>query len=207
MDIKALMNTMLSSDSIEGLGNLVGASSKDVKGVLSAALPALLDGAKGQADDTATAEGFVGALADHAKVDTGDIGSFFSGIDLEDGGKIVGHLLGAEKEATTQKAAEKAGVDVEKSGNILSAAAPLLMSLLGQQTASDGDNNNASGIAGLMGSLLGNIDLGGLIGGLFGGSSDNAAEEAAQQAGEAVQSVEEAKPQGLLGKILGLFKG
>ena len=173
MNINSILNTMMSEDSVKGVADLVGVSSKDVQSVLSSALPALLDGAKGQANDAGTAEGFAGALADHAKADTGNISSFLSGVDLEDGGKIVSHLLGGKKEDTTQKAAQKAGVDAGKPGNILSAAAPLLMSLLGQQTASEGSSNNASGIGGLMGNLLGSVDVGSLLGGLLGGSSSS----------------------------------
>ncbi len=214
MDIKDLMSKMLSADALAGLGSLTGTSEKDVKGVLSSALPALLNGAKGQADDSATAEGFVGALSDHAKVDTADISSFISGIDLEDGGKIIGHLLGGNAEKTTAEAAEKAGVEKGAAGNILSAAAPLLMSLLGQQTSSGDDaaSNNSSGIAGLMGSLLGNVDLGSLLGGLFGGSDSG--EEAplteltSSNSKKKKKKKEDKKEEGgLLSTILGFFKG
>ena len=132
MDINEWMSTMLSKDTVKGLGKLTGTSQKGVRGVLSSALPSMLNGAKAQADDSDTASGFVKAL----------------------------------------------------SNNILSAAAPLLMSLIGQQVSSgsNASSNNASGISGLMGSLLSNTDIGSLIGGLAGGS----------------------KP-GLLGSIMGLF--
>ena len=173
MDLNALMQSLLSQDSLQNIESVTGTTDKQVKNVLSSALPSLLNGAMAQATNEKTAESFVGALADHAKDDTGDIASFFNGIDLADGGKIVSHLLGDDKKAATKEAAQKAGVSQKKAGNILSAAAPLLMSLLGQQTASSSNSsgNNASGIAGLMGSLLGNIDLGGLLGGLLGGSN------------------------------------
>ena len=135
MDISALMSTMLGSDALGGIGQLSGVSDDKVKDVLGSALPALLSGAQSQADDAATAEGFVGALGDHAKADTGNIASFLSGVDLEDGGKIIGHLLGGKADSVTADAAEKAGVSAAQSGSVLAAAAPLLMSLLGQQTA------------------------------------------------------------------------
>ena len=210
MDIKELFGKILDGDTLNGIASLTGSSDTDVKGVLSSALPALIDGVQGQADDAATAEGFVGALSDHAKVDTGDLSSFISGIDLEDGGKIIGHLLGDKAEETTKKAAEKAGVEKGKAGSILSAIAPLLMSLLGQ-TAASGDNaasNNASGIGGLMGSLLGNLDLGSMLGGLFGGG-DDAAEAAEEGLTELTSTADEGKKKkgGLLSTILGFFKG
>lgn len=209
MDIKDLMGKMLDGDTLKSLGALTGSSQKDVKGVLSSALPALLNGAKGQADDAATAEGFVGALSDHAKDDTADLSSFLSNVNLEDGGKIVGHLLGSDAEKTTENAAKSAGVDVTKAGNILSGAAPLLMSLLGQQTSS-GDNsssNNASGIAGLMGSLLANVDFGSLIGGIFGGdsSSDDGLTELTSS--DSKKKKKKKGEGGLLSTILGFFKG
>ena len=174
MDLNALMNTMLSGDSVAGLGEKTGASQAEVKNVLGAALPALLNGAKGQAEDSGS--GFAGALASHAKADTGNLGAFLSNVDLEDGGKILGHLLGGAKQDTTAAAAQRAGVDVKKSGSILSAAAPLLMSLLGQQTqAEESQAGGGLDLGGLIGGLLGGggngggLDLGGLLGGLFGG--------------------------------------
>lgn len=173
MDLNALMNTMLSGDSVAGLGEKTGASQAEVKNVLSAALPALLNGAKGQAEDSAS--GFAGALAAHGKADTSNLGAFLSNVDLEDGGKIIGHLLGGQQQKATQAAAERAGVDVQKSGNILSAAAPLLMSLLGQQTQGQQGQGGGLDLGGLLGGLLGGggngggLDLGGLLGGILGG--------------------------------------
>ena len=217
MDIKDLMGTLLSSDSLKGLSGITGTSQKDVKNVLSSALPSILDGVMGQANDTQTAEGFVGALSDHAKDDTSDLSSFLSGIDLEDGGKIIAHLLGGNAEKTTEAAAEKAGVEKGKAGSILSAAAPLLMSLLGQTASSDdnAESNNASGIGGLMGSLLGNVDLGGLLGGLLGGgdSDEGGLTEITNNGGKKKKSKKKKKTDkkddkgGLLSTILGFFKG
>ena len=208
MDIKDLMGKMLSADTLKEVGNLTGASQKDVKSVLTSALPSLLNGAKGQADDAATVEGFVGALSDHAKDDTKDISSFISGIDLEDGGKIVGHLLGKDADKTTAAAADAAGIEKSTAGNIISAVAPLLLSLLGQQAASgeNASSNNASGIASLMGSLLSNIDLGSLLGGLLGGGA--AAEEETTGGKKKKKKKDDKKNEGgVLDSILGLFKG
>ena len=210
MDIQELTGKMLSGDTLKSLGKLTGSTQKDVKGVLTAALPALLEGAKDQANDSSTAEGFVGALADHAKDDTRDLSSFISGVDLADGGKILGHLLGSKVDGTASAAAASAGVTPTKAGNILSGAAPLLLSLLGQQTAS-GDNaasNNASGIGGLMGSLLSNVDLGSLLGSVLGGgsSSDDAS---ASSTGKKKKKKTSSKKEegGFLNTILGLFRG
>lgn len=169
MDLNSLMNTMLSGDSVAGLGAKTGASQEEVKNVLSAALPALLNGAKGQADGADTVSGFAGALTDHAKADTSNLSAFLSNVDMEDGGKIVGHLLGGAQQDTTAAAAERAGLDIGKAGSILSAAAPLLMSLLGQQTSQQqAQQSSGSTLSGLFGNLLGSGNLTGLLGGLLG---------------------------------------
>ena len=82
---------------------------------------------------------------------------FFGNIDLEDGAKIIGHLLGAEKSDVTKKVAKKTGVSDDKTAMILAAAGPLLMSLLGQQA--DEDDNKNAGVEVLIGALLENVDL------------------------------------------------
>lgn len=173
MDLNALMGTLLSGDSIANMSQLTGASQKEVKSVLSSALPQLLNGAQAQANDAGTAEGFVNALAQHAQTDTSNVGAFLQNVDMADGAKIVGHLLGSQQASATQEAAQRAGISANASGQILSAAAPLLMSLLGQQTSGN-QNNNAAGIGGLLGSLLGGGG-GGLLASLLGAQPEASA--------------------------------
>lgn len=170
MDIQKLLGELLSADSVKGLSKASGASQKDVKKVVAAVLPSLLGGVKNQAEGSDTAEGFTQALSDHAKADTSDIKSFLANVDLEDGAKIIGHLLGGNQENTTKAVSAQTGVSSKKTGNILSSLAPLLMSLLGQQTGSD---SSGSSIGSLIGGLLGNVDITSLLGGLLGGSSNS----------------------------------
>jgi len=165
MDIQKLAGTLLSSDALSGLSKKTGASKSEVKSVLTQVLPSLLSGAQSQADSADTAEGFAKALASHAKDDTGDLLGFLKNVDLEDGGKIIGHLLGGNTSSTTKAVAKKTGVSSSKVSDILSGAGPLLMSLLGQQADEDDDKDSGIGI--LMGSLLSNVDLGDLLTGLL----------------------------------------
>ncbi len=157
MDINKLAGVLLGSDSISGLSTLTEVADKDVNSVLAEALPALLLGANNQAKGKDTTESFAEALSEHAKSDTKDMAGFFGNIDLEDGAKIIGHLLGAEKSDVTKKVAKKTGVSDDKTAMILAAAGPLLMSLLGQQA--DEDDNKNAGVEVLIGALLENVDL------------------------------------------------
>ncbi len=182
METNELVSTLLSRDSLRSISQATGTRQKDVKNVLTAALPSLLNGALGQARNEATAEGFAGALAEHAKDDTRDMSSFVSNVDMLDGGKILTHLLGGDATATAQDAATRSGLDLGKTIKILAVAAPLLMSLLGQhnqqaQPQAQTSAANVSPVINLLGGLLGGgqqqqqQSLGGsLLGSLLGGS-------------------------------------
>ena len=216
MDLTALMSAMLSEESIENLGAKAESSPEEVRSVLGSALPLLLNGANAQATNQQTAPGFLGALQQHAQDDASNIPSFFGNVDMGDGAKIIAHLLGANTGAQTLAVAQQTGVSQAKTGNILAAVAPLLLTLLGQQAAnrSNSSSNNALGIGSLMGSLLGSGDMTSLLGSMLGGGA--AAAQPLQQVAEpvvqtvqqpAVQPVQQAsKPTGLLGKLLSLLK-
>ena len=176
MDINSLIGTLLSSDSVSGVSKATKANDKDVQNVLNAALPMLLKGAKSQSEDKKTAESFASALLSHGKKDTSNVSSFLKNVDLDDGAKIIGHLLG-NNDDSVKKIAKSSGVSTKETGDILAAAAPLLMSLLGQESASSkkADNNIALELAG---TLLKNVDVGDLIGDLLGGGNKKTTKKA-----------------------------
>ncbi len=202
MDLKKLTSTLLSSDSMKGLSNLTGASKDEVSSVLTEALPALLNGANGQAKDSGTAKGFADALAQHAKDDTGNLAGFFGNVDLGDGAKIIGHLLGSDQDSLTKSVAKKTGVSASKIGQILAAIAPLLMSLLGKQA--DEDEEKESGVGALLGNLLDNVDVGSLLSGLTSTDTSSGSSTGKKKKKTAKKDSESGASglMGLLGKLL-----
>ena len=168
MDMSSLLGVLLSSDSVSGVSKATKADNNEVASVLNAALPMLLKGAKKQSEDKDTAESFATALLSHGKKDTSNLSSFLKNVDLDDGSKIIGHLLGKDDD-NVKKIAKSSGVSAKKTGDILSAAAPLLMSLLGQESAAKKSDNNVA--LELAGALLKNVDVGDLIGDLLGGDN------------------------------------
>lgn len=187
MDLSSLLGTLMSSASVQGLVQASHTNSNAVQSVLGAALPSLISGAQAQSQDPAT--GFADALLSHSKADTSDLASFLGKVDLEDGGKIIGHLLGKDKDSQLTAISDKAGVSTKDASDILSAAAPLLMSLLGKESVSSATGNSSSAIGSVASSLLQNVDIGSILAGLLGGG--NTAQPAA------------AKKASLLGKLLG----
>ena len=166
MDLSLIMNTLMSADSLNNISKKTGSSQKEVSDVLVDALPLLLAGAKKQEEDESTAQSFIEALSKHSENDTSDMDGFFDGIDMADGAKIIGHLLGAETSKTTKKVSKSSGTSDDNTALILAAAAPLLMSLLGQETKKSKKSSKkaTNELAGqLLTAVLDNVDVGSLL--------------------------------------------
>ncbi len=202
MDLTKLASMLMSSDSVAGLSDATGASKSEVTSVLKEALPSLLSGATNQAKDASTAEGFANALSSHAKADTSSLTNFLGNIDIEDGSKIIGHLLGSEEKSVTCAVSKSTGVSGSKTNKIMAAAGPLLMSLLGQQA--DEDDDKESGVGSLIGGLLDNVDIGDILSSVVGTSSGSSSskkkkkKKASSTAGSGIGNL----IGGVLGKLL-----
>ncbi|WP_217181670.1 DUF937 domain-containing protein [Streptomyces sp. AC495_CC817] len=104
-------------------------------------------------------------------------------VDQEDGGKIVSHILGANKQEVTDKltqSKETAGIDF---GKLLPILAPIIMGLIANANKGKSESTEAGsggGIGDIIGGLLGGGNGGGassgggigdVIGGLLGGGN------------------------------------
>ena len=167
MDASSILTTLLGSSSVSNIGKLCDTDSGTVSTVLAQALPALLKGADKQASDKASAKGFASALAEHAGVSTANLGTFMKNVDLDDGAKIIKHLLGSSAASTTKSIAKTAGTSAGTVSAILAAAAPLLMSLLGKTA---GNNISGDALSSLIGGVMKNVNVGDVLGGLLGAS-------------------------------------
>lgn len=136
MDTKSLMTSLLSSGTLDALSSQTGTPKNQLTSVLESVLPTMLDGANSQATGQDTAESFQNAINTHAKDDTSDLTSFFGKVDLEDGAKIIGHLLGAGASSATEAATNASGLSSSDVAKIMSMVAPLILSSLGQQSQS-----------------------------------------------------------------------
>lgn len=166
----SVLTQLLNSDVLKGISSATGVSDEEVTKVLIQALPQLLDGANSQAKDEKTVDSFAQALESHAQKDTSNLMSFFKNVDLTDGTKIVNHLLG-NSDTASEKIAKKSGTSKKATLGVLAAAAPLLMSLVGQATQKAKKKNEAISTKAAANDLLGNIDISTLASALLGGSS------------------------------------
>ncbi|WP_428225423.1 DUF937 domain-containing protein [Flavobacterium sp.] len=157
-----LINSDLGKQIIGNISNQVGTSEGETSSVLTSALPQLVNAMQNNASSADGASGLLGALMSGKQGGLLDnIGGLLGGgLDTEDGGKILGHVLGGNQSELENNLSLSSGVPTDKIGSILKMAAPLLMAFLANK-AKDSNVQNGS-------------DLGGLLGGLLGGSGASA---------------------------------
>ena len=154
-----LLGSDLGKTIISGVSGQTGQNESKTGSVLTMAMPVLMQAMKRNAATPQGAEGLMGALkGKHDGSILDNLGSLFGGgVDksvLDDGGKILGHVLGNKQQNVTQALSQKSGVDAGGVAQILKVAAPILMGVLGKQSRQQ-NVSNASGIEGLLGGLLG----------------------------------------------------
>lgn len=183
-----LINSDLGKQIISGIGNQAGTSEGETSSVLASALPTLINAMQNNTQSEQGAGGLLGALLG-GKHDGGlldNLGGLLTGggIDTEDGGKILGHVLGGNQSNIEAGLSQNTGVSTDKIGMILKMAAPILMAYLANQAKSNNVQNGT--------------DLGGLLGGLLGGEQTQQ-QQAPSMGGSILTSVLDQDGDGQLG--------
>lgn len=164
MDMKDVMKLAIQSGALEQVSKMMGVSDKEASSVIEEVLPVLITGMMSQANGKDTKDGFVKALSDHSKDDTSDVKKFIKNVDLDDGAKIVNHLLGSKKEEeVAAKVGKKSGLDTKTIIKIMAILAPLLMSQMGKTANSKAKEKGSDDMSGVVGSILGNVDVADVI--------------------------------------------
>ena len=122
------------------------------------ALPVLMQAMRRNVSTPQGADGLMSALSGrHDGSILDDLGDLFGGgVDsniLEDGGKILGHVLGNKQQHVEHTLGAKSGMDASSVAQILKVAAPILMGVLGKQTRRQNVNSSSS-LEGLLGGLI-----------------------------------------------------
>ena len=147
-----LLGGMLMSSSVNTMSEKTGISGELIKKLLPLAIPLLLKYMTSNASSQGGAQSLLGALGQHKSTDS--IDAQLSGADIEDGGKIVGHILGNDNRAVTSQLAGQSGLSEDQVSSLLSTIAPLLLSGLSaanSQSAAPAQSAPASDPLSLMG--------------------------------------------------------
>lgn len=207
------IGALISGDGLDALCKRVNVNKEDAAKVLSTGIPALLGGMRRNAGDEQGAASLSRAMSDHSEADLSNLGAFLKNVDLEDGQKILAHVLGKDESAVVDEISGASGVTRDNTKSILSMASPLLLSVLGSQSGSSG------GVLGMLGGLLGGGDSqseqgqqsGGLLGSLLGGGGASMASGLFSSLlggsgnGENNEAQKEESSGGILNSILNLF--
>lgn len=153
-----LLNSDLGKTIISGVSGQTGQSEDKTGSLLTMAMPVLMQAMKRNASTPQGAEGLLGALnGKHDGSILDNLGGLFEGgVDqnvMDDGGKILGHVLGGRQQNVEMALSQKSGIDAGSVAQILKVAAPILMGVLGKQQRQQ-QVTNQSGIEGLLGGLL-----------------------------------------------------
>ena len=154
-----LLNSDIGKSLINGVSGHTGQSKSKTSNSLTMAMPVLMQAMKRNANSSEGASGIMSALQKHDGSILDNLGSLFSGGNInsvsDDGGKILGHVLGNRQGNIQNALSQKSGIDPGSVGQILKVAAPILMGVLGKQQRQN-NVNSSSGIQGLLGGLIGN---------------------------------------------------
>ncbi|MCB0445450.1 MAG: DUF937 domain-containing protein [Gelidibacter sp.] len=153
-----LLNSDLGKSIVSGVAGQTNQPENKTQDVLTMALPVLMSAMKRNASTPEGAQGLLGAInSKHDGSILDNLGGLFSGgVDsnvLDDGSKILGHVLGGKQQNVENALSAKSGMDAGSISQILKVAAPILMGVLGSQ-AKQQNVNSPSGLDGLLGGLL-----------------------------------------------------
>ena len=158
MDMETIMKMMLKSGALDQVCSMLGVDEKGAESAIETVMPLLLRGMQGQMKNQDTQFGFMQALMDHSKDDTDDLKSAVKNVDMEDGAKIVKHLLGAQEEEVAAKAKKKSGLDTKTILKIMAILAPILMSKMGQTAKKETEKSSSGDMVKVVGGLLDGVD-------------------------------------------------
>lgn len=162
--LQLLLGAMTSQSSVGSVSGKTGLSDKQIKKLMALAIPLLLKYMTKNASSGNGAQSLLGALSQHTNKRGMD--QQLDDADEEDGGKIIGHILGKNEGKVTQDLAAQTGLDSSQIHKVLSIMAPALMSGVSEAAAGSTASKPAAGqipsFTGLAGS--------GIFGALFGGA-------------------------------------
>jgi hypothetical protein len=157
------INEILGQIPVDQIAGLLGTDRASAQAAVEAAVPALLAGMKHNASAPAGAASLESALGQHLGETDGNVD--VSRLNVADGEKIVGHVMGGQQDQVAHQlagAANLGGAGGDLVRRLLPILAPIVMSYLARKVLGDR-------AGGTQGQAPGGIDLGSILGGILGG--------------------------------------
>jgi hypothetical protein len=140
-DLFQSLTGMLQGDAVKNMAEKFGVGEEVVQKVVAMGLPMIVGGLNKNVTDPKGAESLNNALDQHDGSLLSNLSNAFSSNAsniMQDGMKILGHVLGSTQQPAQNQISKGVGVSSELVGNILSMAAPLVLEFLGQKKKEQG---------------------------------------------------------------------
>lgn len=178
--LQLLLGAMTSQSSVGSVSGKTGLSNKQIQKLMMLAIPILLKHMTGNATSSGNgALSLLGALSQHTNKK--GMAEQLKDADEDDGGKIIGHILGNDEKQVEQDLAAQTGLNESQIRQVLSIMAPALMSGVSEAASAEAANGKPAAPA-APASPLEALAGSGIFGALFGGAKKNDA--AAQKPGD-----------------------
>ena len=126
--LETLLRSMTSSSSLDTMSRRTGGSNDQMAALITAALPILLRAMTQNASTQSGAASLQQALTQHTE--TGSMAEQFETADIDDGAKILQHILGRNSSSVMNGLSRQSGLSNDQVGSALGALAPVLLSSL-----------------------------------------------------------------------------
>ena len=131
--LNILLKSLLTSGALNALAKKTGLNAKQLKKLIPLAVPLLLKMLTRNASGKEGAASLLSALTQHTSKES--LVQQIANADTADGDKIIGHILGAEKDSDIISLSNQTGLSQQQVSGVLSGIAPALLSGLSAATA------------------------------------------------------------------------
>ncbi len=188
MDLSNLLNSVLGDEKIlQELSRKVNARPEQVRKAATLGVPTLVEAIDRNAKEESRRDSLAKALEDHQNDDVENLEGFISHVDVNEGDRMVGHILGDRKMNVENSIANTTSLGIGQVSGLMSMLAPILIGMLGNKKKEE--NISRDSIPDLTGSL------GGLLGGSGGGGIMDVAKKLLDKDGDG----------GIMDDLLGKF--
>jgi len=155
-----LLNSPTGKNLVDGISKQLGLGKRKTTEALTSAIPMILGGMKNNASSEKGTSGLLGAIqGKHNGNILDNLESIMGGdkIDddvMDDGEKILGHVFSGQEDNAAKVLSKSNGIDKSGAMNIMKAAAPFVMGLLGKNGTKQGVQDK-DGLMGLLSGFLG----------------------------------------------------
>jgi len=175
MDIlKMITEQMSKPETLNKLGQTVGADPSQVQQLTQLGMPVLLQALGRNAGTSEGASALAAALDQHQDDNVDDVAGFLNNVNTADGAKMLQHIFSGNKDRVQNNLAKQTGLQSGQVSGLLTQLAPLLLGALAQQKKTQ--NLDPSGLNGMLGGLLqqqgGNNGLMGMVSNLLDADND-----------------------------------